>query len=326
MSKKLLLRFAVLVAAIMCALGASAAEAYACYTPSNTTLTFYYDRQRSSRSGTTYDLNTGSNNPGWYSVRASVTKVVFNSSFAEAHPTTTYGWFREMTNVTSISGLNYLNTSWAVNMSYMFYRCSQLTSLDLSGFNTANVINMTSMFNGCNRLTSLDVSSFNTARVTNMTSMFYGCSQLTSLDVSSFNTAQVTNMTGMFRSCTGLVTIYAGSEWSTAAVTSSGNMFTSSSSLVGGRGTTYDANHVDAAYAHIDGGTSNPGYFTAKNAGLRGDVNGDGEVNISDVTLLINAVLNDNFSTINQGNSDMDGNGVINVSDVTALIAVVMNN
>ena len=304
----------------------TSSEAYACYTPSNTTLTFYYDRQRSSRSGTTYDMNTGSNNPGWYSVRASVTKVVFNSSFAEAHPTTTYGWFREMTNVTSMSGLNYLNTSWAVNMSYMFYRCSQLTSLDLSGFNTANVINMTSMFNGCNRLTSLDVSSFNTARVTNMTSMFYGCSQLTSLDVSSFNTAQVTNMTGMFRSCTGLVTIYAGSEWSTAAVTSSGNMFTSSSSLVGGRGTTYDANHVDAAYAHIDGGTSNPGYFTAKNAGLRGDVNGDGEVNISDVTLLINAVLNDDFSPINQANSDMDGNGVINVSDVTALIAVVMNN
>ena len=35
-----------------------APEAYACYTPSNTTLTFYYDNQRSSRAGTTYDLNT----------------------------------------------------------------------------------------------------------------------------------------------------------------------------------------------------------------------------------------------------------------------------
>ena len=59
MKKALLFRLAVLVAAMMCALGAAAAEAYACYTPSNTTLTFYYDSQRSSRTGTTYDLNTG---------------------------------------------------------------------------------------------------------------------------------------------------------------------------------------------------------------------------------------------------------------------------
>ena len=41
--KNLLLRLVVLVAAMMCALGAAAAEAYACYTSSHTTLTFYYD-------------------------------------------------------------------------------------------------------------------------------------------------------------------------------------------------------------------------------------------------------------------------------------------
>lgn len=41
------------------AVTASAQEAYAVYTEDNTTLTFYYDTQRSSRTGTTYDLNTG---------------------------------------------------------------------------------------------------------------------------------------------------------------------------------------------------------------------------------------------------------------------------
>ena len=40
-------------------------------------------------------------------------------------------------------------------------------------------------------------------------------------------------------------------------------MFYGCTSLVGGAGTTYSANHVGATYAHIDGGTSNPGYFTA---------------------------------------------------------------
>ncbi len=83
MKKALLFRLAVLVAAMMCALGAAAAEAYACYTSSNTTLTFYYDNQRSSRTGTTYDLNTGNYSPGWYTdgTYSNVSEVKFDPSF-----------------------------------------------------------------------------------------------------------------------------------------------------------------------------------------------------------------------------------------------------
>ena len=53
MKNLLLFRLVVLVTAVVCALGASAQEAYAVYTSENTTLTFYYDTQRSSRPGTT---------------------------------------------------------------------------------------------------------------------------------------------------------------------------------------------------------------------------------------------------------------------------------
>ena len=56
-----------------------------------------------------------------------------------------------------------------------------------------------------------------------------------------------------------------------------------------------------------------------------GDANGDSIVNVTDVTMLINAVLNDNFSAINEANADMDGNGVLNVTDVTMLINMVLN-
>ena len=236
--KNLLLRFAVLVAAMMCALGAAAAEAYANYTSSNTTLTFYYDNYRSSRTGTTYDLNTLNNSPGWYTdgTNANVTKVVFNSSFADARPTTTYFWFYRMENLQSITGLSYLNTSEVTNMSYMFASCTNLTSLDLS--------------------------SFNTSKVTKANGIFRDCSSLASLDLSSFNTSKLTNMNYIFSNCTSLRTVYAGSGWTTAAVTSSYYMFQDCTNLVGGKGTTYDANHIDATYAHIDGGPSNPGYFT----------------------------------------------------------------
>lgn len=43
-------------------------------------------------------------------------------------------------------------------------------------------------------------------------------------------------------------------------------MFSSCGSLVGGSNTKWDSSHVDKTYAHVDGGTSNPGYFTAYTA------------------------------------------------------------
>ena len=97
-----------------------------------------------------------------------------------------------------------------------------------------------------------------------MFGMFWICKKLTSLDLSGFNTAQVTDMGAMFWKCSELQTIYVGDGWSTAAVTGSSRMFEDCTKLKGGQGTTYNANHVDKTYAHIDGGPSNPGYFTYK--------------------------------------------------------------
>ena len=301
-------------------------EAYACYTSDNTTLTFYYDNQRSSRSGTTYDLNTGYDWPGWRDdgSNASVTRVVFDSSFAGARPTSTHLWFGDMVQLTTITGMKqYLsgfNTAQVTSMLNMFSNCRSLTSLDLSNFNTAQVTSMSYMFYGCSGLTNLDLSSFNTAKVTSMYSMFCGCSSLTSLDLSSFNPAQLVNTRYMFQDCSDLATIYAGSGWSTATVTYSGDMFLNCTSLVGGMGTTYNSSHVDATYAHIDGGPSNPGYFTE--GGAHGDVNGDGAVNITDVTALIDLLLS---GAVPPAAADCNRDGNVNITDVTALIDYLLS-
>ena len=68
----------------------------------------------------------------------------------------------------------------------------------------------------------------------------------------------------MFYGCSSLKTIYVGEGWTTDAVTSSVDMFSNCTSLVGGEGTAYDRNHTDVVYARVDGGTNCPGYFTAK--------------------------------------------------------------
>ena len=151
------------------------------------------------------------------------------------------------------------NTSKVTNMSSMFWS-SQATTLDVSDFNTSNVTTMSGMFYN-SQATTLDVSNFNTSKVTSMGYMFSG-SQATTLDVSNFDTSKVTNMNDMFYGSTNLKTIYGSSKFVTTAVTSSTNMFYGCTKLIGGAGTKYNSSYVDKTYARIDGGTSNPGYFT----------------------------------------------------------------
>jgi surface protein len=176
--------------------------------------------------------------------------------------------FRGCSKLTSLNLSNF-NTANVLYMSSMFDDCSGLTSLNLSNFNTANVTSMESMFRHCSGLTTLDLSNFNTANVTRMGymfDMFNVSNSLTSLDLSGFNTENVESMDYMFRGCSGLKTVYASDGWSTAKIQNGVSMFTGCISLVGGAGTTYNANHADHTYAHIDGGASKPGYFTDKNA------------------------------------------------------------
>ncbi len=57
-------------------------------------------------------------------------------------------------------------------------------------------------------------------------------------------------------------------------------------------------------------------------AGTLGDINADGEINVSDVTALINKILG--TSDYSNEVCDINGDGEINVSDVTALINMIL--
>ena len=414
-------------------------EPYAALSSDETKLTFYYDKLRSTR-GTTYDLNTGENRPGWYSKANKIVSVEFTPLFTFARPTSTCDWFNDMSNLVEITGLEYLNTSEVTNMGlmfdkcalltsidvshfdtgktvdmhlmfsgcsvlknldvshfntskvttmnsmfsgckalteldlsgfdtqnvtdmgymfssckaltsldlssfdtqavttmyHMFDECSTLTDLDLSGFNTQNVTSMAYMFYGCTGLQHLDVSGFNTSNVTNMLSMFgggflssTGCSSLTELDLSSFNTEKVTEMSYMFKACSSLETIYVGDTWTTDAVTSYSSMFSGCTSIVGGKGTTYDASHVDKTYARIDGGESNPGYLTKKIAFLPGDVNGDGLINIADVTATVDIILGKDDAApyrYDHEAANLNGDNAITIADLTMLVNIILGN
>ena len=159
-----------------------------------------------------------------------IVHIVFDKSFSTYKPTSLSYFFNRLTKLETITGLEYLNTEKVTDMSYMFYNCVALTSLDVTKFNTANVKNMGNMFYSCSALTSLDITKFNTENVANMSYMFYSCSSLKSLDVTHFNTANVKNMTSMFSGCSSLTSLDV-THFNTANVTNMISMFSVCSKL-----------------------------------------------------------------------------------------------
>ncbi|MBR5038885.1 MAG: BspA family leucine-rich repeat surface protein [Prevotella sp.] len=489
MKQRILLTIVLLM--VMCSFS-RAKEAYAVYDSGDQTLTFRYDDEWDNQPASVYkyDLNTGSENPGWIKDGKKFKRVVFTSSFASYRPTSTCCWFSGQTELTEISGMSYLKTDNVTIMRAMFYKCSGLTNLTLSGWNTGKVTDMHNMFNGCSGLTSLtlsgwdtgkvknmmymfygcsgltslNVSGWNTGEVTDMSNMFMGCEKLTSLDVSGWNTSNVTSMFGLFRNCsslpildvsrwntsnvtnmkylfdgctslksldvgswntgkvkymhsmfyncikltslnlslwdtsnledmygifqkchslksislrnwdtsnvttmdktfeeclaletldlggwvtsnvtcnsmfsncTNLTTIYVGAGWDMSAVTKGNKMFLECVNLLGGSGTVYDANHTDRSYAHIDGGPSNPGYFSVKKYNIwvggiqvndinKNDVLGDGGSVKYTVTLLHRLTL-ENANITNTGDTQSEitgyGRGIYsNIPDLTVRV------
>ena len=152
-------------------------QAYAEFDNSTETLTFKWSNSTSIPAGA-YALNEGISMPGWID-KKNTKKVVFDASFANARPTSCHYWFCKFTNLTTIEGIEYLNTENVTNMNSMFDRCSALTSLDLTNFNTAKVTDMRYMFMGCNALTTIFVSDkFVTSQVTKSVDMFHMCINL----------------------------------------------------------------------------------------------------------------------------------------------------
>ncbi len=225
---------------------------YATLSADGTTLHVYHN-YTPPKEGTVYSYPSGtpigSRKPlnavrDWSSdltARKTITKVVIHDNVAL---TSLSRWFLNMplTDVNSIEGLNNLSFENVTGTDSLFAQCNVL------GNDLADVILKKLVDEG--------------AVLKQMSHMFAQCSALTAVDMSGLNTAGVAHMNNMFENCTNLKTITVDDSWSTASVANGNNMFSGCASLEGGKGTVYDVNNIGVAYAHIDGGTEAPGYFT----------------------------------------------------------------
>ena len=139
----------------------------------------------------------------------------------------------------------------------MFYQCSSLTSIDLSGLNLSNVTTMNAtfrfcsnlstvnfgeqtipnlkygnqMFQRCTSLTNIDLSSCNITLTDAFYYVFSDCSQLEVANLGGFNTSQLRNCMKIFDGCRNLKYVNL-SGWTTEALTENEGMFRYGSSLI----------------------------------------------------------------------------------------------
>ena len=184
-------------------IGEHGIESYAEY--NNGVLYFYNDTSRDKRKGDTYDLPSGIFIE-WYDQNPNITKLVFDSSFAEVKPVSTIGWFRGCSNLTEIQGIENLNTCEVVEMSSMFSGCSKLTSIDLSKLKTNNVTSVDAMFWGCSSLETVILPS--DLKIIGSRQFIY-CSSLTKIEIPSFVTSILDHA---FDGCYSLTEITIPSE------------------------------------------------------------------------------------------------------------------
>ena len=225
----------------------------------------YYNSEKTN--GTMAHIDGGAANPGYFSRKgdpvayAVVTKNSDNQPVAVSFYYDTKKDSRATENTTILTRLN-------ANTAAPNWTGATLTSVtfDESFGNYHDLTSLYRWFYSCSALTGITgLEYLNTENVTTMENMFKGCGALIELDLTNFNVGKVTSTYMMFDQCTSLETIFAATDWNTETNTNDAYMFYRCTKLMGGAMTLYDSsNNNDKTYAHPDGGSANPGYFTDK--------------------------------------------------------------
>lgn len=169
------------------------------------------------------------------------------------------------------------------NMRAMFGYNIELEYLNVNTWETTNCLNMGYMFQELRLLPELDITNFDTSNVTTMQGMFLGFTYSKELDLSSFDTKNVTIMTNMFEADSyhtvleytqRLEKIYVSDKFTIENIEDKTlPVFGKNTKLVGGNGTKYSDDKIDANYAIVDKAiyddngnyiSGEQGYFTLK--------------------------------------------------------------
>lgn len=93
-----------------------------------------------------------------------------------------------------------------------------------------------------------------------------------------------------------------------------------------GKSMTFEGSNVWMAKGHYPGASPCDSYYVRNDTAITGDVNNDGLVTITDVMLMVNAIIGAANTSLPLFMGDMDGNRQFTVSDVVGIINIVVGN
>ena len=206
--------------------------------------------------------------------------------------------FHDCSGLTSVTIPNSVTSIW----SSAFQGCSSLTSVTIG--NSVTSIGG-SAFAVCSGLTSITIPN-------SVTSIgggaFSYCKGLTSITIPN---SVISIGSGAFRDCSGLTSVTALNP-TPIAITQS--VFPNRNNA-----TLYVPQGSKEAYQAAD-------YWKEFNEIIElypGDANGDDEVNITDITYIIDKINNNPAGDFNEKAADLNGDGEINITDVTLLLDII---
>lgn len=117
--------------------------------------------------------------------------------------TDTYNMFYDCTTLTELD-LTGLNMDNLTNAQAMFQGCINLKSVTLAFKNQISSINFSSLFNNCMALTSVNTEEWK-CKARLLMQIFYNCSSITSINLNGVDVSSVSNFQNAFFGCSNLV-------------------------------------------------------------------------------------------------------------------------
>jgi Flp pilus assembly protein protease CpaA len=190
---------------------------------------------------------------------------------------------------------------------YAFYGCRGLTSMAIP--NSVTSIG-SSAFSSCSSLTSVTIGN----SVTSIgSSAFFECSGLTSITIPN----SVTSIDFYaFQDCTGLTSIISHIKKPFYIKT---NVFSDETYA---NATLYVPDGTIDKYKATDSWNS---FVHIEENNTKGDANGDGLVNVTDIVATVNYIMEKPSEGFNKEAADLNGDGVVNVTDIVMMVSIIMD-
>ena len=192
-------------------------------------------------------IDNGVTHTGYMFYNCSSLRTIDMENWDKTNLSNITSMFSGCSSLTTIKGVENLIGPKVQIGDYIFYNCSSLTEIDVSGWDVSNVVYGYSVFAGCSSLTELDLSNWDISKFNSLREMFNDCTNLRNVFMLNWNSSNCTSTYRAFYKCKN-IKLLDFSNWDFKLVTSMNGMINGCTSLETIIFNNIDLRNVDVTY------------------------------------------------------------------------------